>query len=311
MTANLSVQEVKQRLAANAFAHLEKALNEFPNEINFALSHFYDGVELAIKSCLLHKDWTLVVKKQSEADWSKFCAGEQKTVGLAEASKRLDERCASPISPSALSAFDSLREHRNQLTHFFHPSLDKSSEKQKVASELLVAWFQLRKIVHGADWGVVFATESTRAAGIDVGLQGLREYFSTVFQKQVRPMPNSSKFGKCPSCGYTALDANTGDSYVDSKCHVCGYAEQSHRAIKDGEERDIAGHCLSCDSEDCVVANDYGARCTECNETFTHLTTCHYCQTSFAGDEDPDAGSYQEGCSFCSGKLGDLMAKDD
>ncbi len=311
MTTDLSIQEVNQRLTANAFAHLEKALSEFPGEINFSLLHFYDGVELVVKSCLLHKDWKLVVQKQSEADWSKFCAGKQKTVGLAEASQRLARSCDAPMPQSALDVFAALREHRNQLTHFFHPSLDQSLDKQKVAGELLLAWFHLRGIIRSSDWTVVFASESTRTAAIDLHLQGLREYFSTVFERQVRPMPGSSKFGKCPSCGYVALDANTSDLYLDSRCHVCGYTEQSHQAIKDGGERDTAGHCLACGGEDCVETNSYGAHCTECDETFTQITTCEFCQTSFAGDEDPDAGSYQDGCSFCTGKLGYLMSKDD
>ena len=89
MTTLLSEQQVKQYLAANAFAHIEKALSEFERDFNFSLLHFYGGVELVVKACLLSKNWELVVQRQSTADWPQFCAGTQDTVNLAEASKRL------------------------------------------------------------------------------------------------------------------------------------------------------------------------------------------------------------------------------
>jgi hypothetical protein len=124
-------------------------------------------------------------------------------------------------------------------------------------------------------------------------------------------MENSVTFDDCPACGYKSLDSNTNDSYIDALCHVCEYREQSHRAIKDGEDIAISAYCLVCDCENCVVNNGYGVRCTECNETFTHMTTCEFCNESFAGAMEEDAGDYQNGCPFCRGKIGYLMDKDD
>ena len=200
-----------------------------------------------------------------------------------------------------MAAFEKLREHRNKLTHFFHPSLDNRVQKHRIAGEMQVAWFHLRAIIQNAEWSAVFATESGRTSAIDVQLQALRGYFKTVFETQVKPMRGSSEFGKCPSCGYPALDTNAGDSYIDNLCRVCEYAQQSHRAIAEGEDREVKGYCLSCGCEDCVEPNGYGYRCTECDETFEKFTKCDCCQASFASSEDPDAGSYQWGCPFCPG----------
>jgi len=88
--ATMTPQDVLNRVVANAFTYLEKGLAEVDSdsEINFSLLHFYGGVELAVKACLLNEDWKLVVQEPGDADWNNFCQGKQRTVGLEDAAKR-------------------------------------------------------------------------------------------------------------------------------------------------------------------------------------------------------------------------------
>jgi hypothetical protein len=58
----MSPQDVLNRVVDNAFACLEKGLAEFDSEINFSLVHFYQGVELTVKACLLNEYCRLVVQ---------------------------------------------------------------------------------------------------------------------------------------------------------------------------------------------------------------------------------------------------------
>jgi hypothetical protein len=114
----------------------------------------------------------------------------------------------------------------------------------------------------------------------------------------------------CPACHFKALNPQTGHAYFDSQCIICGFAELSHHAVKDGEGI-VQGHCLCCGEENSVEQTEYGARCTACGESFTKITTCDFCGESFAGVNDETEGDYQTGCPFCDGKLGYLMGKDD
>ncbi len=306
----MTPQDVLKRVVDNAFTYLEKGLAEVNSEINFSLLHFYGGVELAIKACLLNEDWKLVVQEPSDADWNSFYQGKQHTVGLEVAAQRLAILKSKPINQQALSAFRKLRIHRNQLTHFFHPSLNTAAEKRRVKKELLLAWYYLHRLVQDPSWTDVFQSSAQRVAQINVQLQALDPYLQAIFDAQVKPNPAAASFFDCPACHFKALKPQTEHPYFDSQCIICGFAELSHHAVKDGEEI-VQGHCLRCGEENCVEQTEYGARCTACSESFTHITTCEFCGESFAGANDETEGDYQTGCPFCDGKLGYLMGKDD
>ncbi len=311
MTAALTIDEIKKRLLSNAFAHLLKGLHETERELNFAVPHFYDGVELIIKTCLISTNWKFSVQKPGDAEWEKFCDGRAKTVGLSDAAKRLETLCNAPIPDEALIAFNKLRSDRNQLTHFYHPTMDSSRVRERIYKDLLLAWFHLRNLMKSREWEQVFASEYENIKKIETQLQDTRDYFKNIYVNVVSKAQSASLFSDCPSCGYTSLEPLTRDAYRDSVCRVCEYYELSHRAIKDGEDVVENAHCVVCGGENCVIGSGYGLRCKECNETFTHAVTCDYCGETFAGDTDEDAGSYQNGCNWCDGKIGYLMQKDD
>ena len=306
----MTPQDVLNRVVDNAFTYLEKGLAEVDSEINFLLLHFYGGVELAVKACLLNEDWKLVVQEPGDADWNNFCQGKQRTVGLEVAAKRLAILKSKPIDQQALSAFRALRTHRNQLAHFFHPSLNTDTEKGRVVEELLRAWYYVHVLLRDQSWANVFRSAEQRIKQINLGLQALRPYLQAVYDAQVKTNPAATSFLDCPACHFKALNPQTGDAYFDSQCLVCGFKELSQHAIKHGEEI-IQGHCLFCGEENSVELTTYGARCSPCGETFTHITTCEFCGESFAGANDETQGDYQTGCPFCDGKLGYLVDKDD
>ena len=193
----MTPQDVLNRLVDNAFTYLEKGLAEFDSEINFSLFHFYGGVELAIKACLLNEDWRLVIQEPSDARWNTFCQGKQRTVGLDDAAKRLSALKSKPIDQQTLSAFGKLRIHRNQLTHFFHSSLNTltlTAEKEQVARELLIAWYYLHRLVQDPSWARVFHSVSHRIAKIDVQLQALSSYLQAIFDAKVKTNSAAASF---------------------------------------------------------------------------------------------------------------------
>jgi hypothetical protein len=202
-------QDVLKSVVDNAFTYLEKGLAEVNSEINFSLLHFYGGVELAIKACLLNEDWKLVVHKPSDADWNSFYQGKQQTVGLEVAAKRLAILKSKPINQQALSAFGKLRIHRNQLTHFFHPSLNTAAEKLQVKKELLLAWYYLHQLVQDPSWTDVFQSSAQRIPQINVKLQALGPYLQAIFDAQVKTNPAAASFLDCPACHFKALNRQT------------------------------------------------------------------------------------------------------
>jgi hypothetical protein len=143
----ITIDEVKKRLAANAFAHLSKAVDELEHEINFSVLHFFGGVELVVKTCLVDVDWTLAVRKTKEADWTLFCLGDVGTVGLAAAARQIASSSDKSVPQKALAAFEALRIHRNRLTHFYDPTLNEPQARATIYRELLDAWFHLRQLV--------------------------------------------------------------------------------------------------------------------------------------------------------------------
>jgi hypothetical protein len=304
------IEAVRDRLIHNAFDYLEKGLGEFSAELNFAVLHFYGGIELIVKGCLLHEDWRLVVQEPGDCDWNKFYSGKQRTVGLETAAKRLSKLRGTSFDQDTLIAFKKLCIHRNQLTHFFHPGLCTAQVRKEVARELLVAWYYLHKLFKTPVWGPVFQSVWARIASIDTRLQAQRDFLQTVFSTQVAILPGIATLVSCPVCGFRALNTQTNDCYLDSHCLVCGFEEPSHRAVKHGEQV-IQGHCLQCGESDCVFHTEYGACCSACGESFSHITTCEYCGESFADSCDEDFGDYETGCVFCWGNLGYLMGKDD
>jgi hypothetical protein len=217
--------DVKKRVVENALTYLEKGLAEVNSEINFSLLHFYGGVELVVKACLLHEDWRLVVSEPGDADWNSFCEGRPRTVGLEVAAKRLAILKSKPINPEALGAFARLRTHRNQLTHFFHPSLNTEHEKLRVKRELFLAWYYLHRLLQDTSWTGVFAASAQRIAEINVKLQALEPYLQAIFDDQVKGNPNAVSFRDCPVCHFKALNPQTGQAYLDSQCIVCGFVE--------------------------------------------------------------------------------------
>jgi hypothetical protein len=139
-----------------------------------------------------------------------------------------------PIDQGALSAFKTLRTHRNQLAHFFHPSINTRIEKQQVAKELLRAWYYLHVLLRDEIWASVFLSVAPRITQINVQLLALRAYLQVVYDTQVKIHPDATRFLDCPACRFKALNPQTGHAYFDSQCLVCGFKELSHRAIRAG-----------------------------------------------------------------------------
>ncbi|MFC1678968.1 hypothetical protein ACFL2T_02020 [Elusimicrobiota bacterium] len=85
----------------------------------YSTIHLYEGIELLLKSALLKEHWFLVVDgKTKRTTRRKFDDGDFVSVAGEELMRRLHDVCGMTIPESARSAFDALRQLRNQFVHF-------------------------------------------------------------------------------------------------------------------------------------------------------------------------------------------------
>ena len=75
----------------NAFDFLRRSIDELETHPKYSVIHFYSAIELFVKARLLKEHWTLIVTRPEQADRAKFQRGDFQSVGLKEASGRLEK----------------------------------------------------------------------------------------------------------------------------------------------------------------------------------------------------------------------------
>lgn len=198
-----------QRLVENALDFFEHSTTEFSDQPKYSLISFCAGVELFVKAQLLLEHWALIMKRPEDAVWEKFRAGDFESVGLFEAQRRLKRIAGHGLTDAEFAAFSRLTEHRNQLVHFHHEAQqDKAAFATQVASEQLVAWIHLHRLLTRR-WALSFCNYRERLLSIEREMLSRREYLTAKHQALKSEIEEDVNRGViyevCPACGFQSV----------------------------------------------------------------------------------------------------------
>ena len=307
---NRQFGSVFDSLACNAFDFLERGIAEFEKSPKYSVIHFCAAVEMLLKARLMKEHWSLIVSRPKQANLAKFMAGDFISVSLEDCRARIRDIAGEYIGDDAFRSFRALANHRNKMVHFFHQGLDNDEKvRGRIAAEQCRAWLYLHRLLgRWRDYFCDFDGEIARANNV---MLRHRKYLQTRFDALRPELDAARKTGnapqKCPACGYDALNTRTGDRYVSESCLVCGYEVPSHKAIQQGD-KPFAANCANCDGVESVIESGFGFKCTVCDEIFTEVETCGYCNANWVG-VDESFGDPASGCDHCGGILANI--RDD
>lgn len=287
----------------NGLRFIEKAVLELwqkdaSDHLKYSVINFYSGVELLIKARLFMEHWALIVSDTSKANADKFVRGDFRSIDLREAISRLKNIARQDVPVAAVSVFDQLRKHRNQMVHFYHKSDLRTKEgkalKAQIVREQCLGWHFLRLLLEET-WEDEFEQVQARLAKINTAMKGHDAFFATVFgqvkEKIAIAKNEGAEVEQCFACGYAAivieaLELGPGES----RCLVCN----RHHTF-------VMHKCENCNAD--VPLDQYEGDdwvCSRCDAPIT-LDDVLFAQTEEG--ELPDKEFHTEGgfatCHYC------------
>jgi hypothetical protein len=294
-----------ENMLANGLRYLKRGLDAFStNDLDFALTDFYCGLEITLKAIVLHEDWRLVFNELGDADQAKLDKGTAKTIGADQAIKRLAVFVQKPISADAEKAIDRIRVHRNKLMHFYHADLQSAAGKKVIATDLARGWHALRLLRADTRFQTVFSKHSWRHDEMDAALLILKQYLKPAAQ-DIQSANSAKNLYDCEACEMHTV--------LSDKCLLCGHEHISHHDLTSGAEYIPNLDCPTCDQEGVVVQKEKASRCTNCGASHGAFVQCEYCNDWWLEDDLSELhdGSYESGCEHCDGNAAYQMGKGD
>lgn len=294
-----------ENMLANGLRYLKRGLDAFSkDDLDFALTDFYGGLEIILKALVFHEDWKLVFDKTDTASQKKLDNGSAKTIGAEQAIERLDKDIKKPLTKEMQRAICRLRTHRNKLTHYYHPDLQKSTGKQVIASDLARGWHALRQLRADVRFKAVFSKHAWQHDEIDAALLVLKTYLKQA-EKDIRAARPGTSLTDCEACEMQTVQGG--------RCLLCGYEHVSDRDITQGAEYIPNLDCSSCGHESVVVQAGKASRCTNCGALHGAFTQCEYCSDWWLEDDLSELhdGSFESGCEHCDGNTVHQMGRGD
>ena len=87
-----------EHMLANGLRYLKRGLDAFSkDDLDFALTDFYCGLEIILKALVLHEDWRQVFVEPNDATQAKLDNGSAKTIGADHAIDRLSKVLNKPV----------------------------------------------------------------------------------------------------------------------------------------------------------------------------------------------------------------------
>lgn len=286
------ISTATQRISESAFDFLKRSVDEIKTHPKYSVIHFATAVELLLKARLMHEHWSLVVERVSDAELESFLSGKCKSVGPAEAIKRLGKVCGENIPKDAAAQFEKIAAHRNRMIHFFHEAGSDEAEPalvEEVVKEQFLCWFHLERLLK--QWEDQFALFEQQIFQTQWLMRRNRAYLSVAFDRLKPKIEEANKKGStfhaCSGCGYDAAEVNElSDILFEQACRVCGlseaYAEIDCPAECGNKIRIEADHgsnrtCSSCGHE--ISADELGEiLSTECIDPVDYMQmNCALC----------------------------------
>ncbi|EPJ0597158.1 hsdR [Enterobacter roggenkampii] len=229
-------QELSQDVKAlidNGLDFLDKAREELEaSKPKFSVVSFWTAVEILLKVPLVHEHWTSACSGKKIVR-SKYLAGDFQSVTYDETCTRLGDILENPLPKATMEAFNKVRQHRNRVVHFYHPSFT-DAEQDQIQREQADAWFALNRLMRD-EWKTFFEIGlSWRLAHNETSMLRGNEFYAAVRLKHIQQeleelARNNIEINDCPQCKQKALATVKGRAaslrYVleNTVCKVCSY----------------------------------------------------------------------------------------
>lgn len=287
-----------QALISNGLEFLDKAREELEAaKPKFSIVSFWTAVEILLKVPLVHEHWTLVCSGKKVVR-SKYLAGDFQSVTYDETCTRLGDILEKPLPKETMTVFDKVRQHRNRVVHFYHPSFS-DDEQHQIQKEQADAWFALNRLMRD-EWKPIFGARNSYSWKLAYGetrlLQG-NEFYAAIRLNQVQPELDAlAKAGGdiviCETCRQKAqvtspLATGSGAyTLLTTRCRVC--TDQS---------RHISFLCPECGEHQSLPEGDETFTCESCSWTEERMTLLD--EEMFRSVDEQLLSNLPAGCTNC------------
>ena len=231
----------------NAIDFLTLAANELWNKkINrikrakFSAVHFYQGLELFLKSYIIQKDWRLAVIKPDDCTYSLFIKGDFKSIGFEDTLNVLKFKCKVCVTKSASDSFYRIKKLRNKFIHFKCSIPDST-----IVSTQLSAWHYMLGLIETNKFTKFTNEELHKIDMLKRKMLRYRRFINARYKEikgKIKKMGNYRLFIKCPVCEKKTIYLREGNI----GCVLCGYDNIDPESIAEvllyGYKLDKVGH---------------------------------------------------------------------
>lgn len=259
-------QELSQDVKAlidNGLDFLDKAMEELEaSKPKFSVVSFWTAVEILLKVPLVHEHWTLACTGKKIVR-SKYLAGDFQSVTYDEACARLGDILEKPLPKATMDVFDKVRQHRNRVVHFYHPSFT-DAEQDQIQREQADAWFALNRLMRD-EWKTFFEVRlGWRLAHNETSMLRRNAFYAAArlkhIQKELDELSRKNiELQECPKCNQKAMvtiqEPAVESRYVlkDTNCKVC-YVSWPHITLE----------CPDCSCSQTLFTGEDDFTCEEC-----------------------------------------------
>jgi hypothetical protein len=293
-------QEIFDSLVRNAIDFLEHSVSELEKNPKYSIINFCTAVELFLKSRLMLEHWSLVFDDPHNADLNKLLQGKFKSVTMERAISRLKGIAELRFDNREVECFKTIRDHRNQLVHFFNEAYSSESNIRKfetIVLEECKGWFYLSRLLR-EKWKDEFLGYTQEIEKLDNLMLGVRKYLQAKFDA-LRPEIDIKKkqgipFSVCVSCGFDSSEKKViaeisqfSDYLLSSNCLVCNSG---------ADHRELRVSCPKCDGEKIEVKDLGQGECEICE----YLIDLDYLLDKYAKSRYLGSGEFEENRAYCS-----------
>lgn len=284
-------QEMFDGLVTNAVDFLRHSLEELEKKPKYSVINFCASIELFLKARLIAEHWSLIIEMPEKANITKFIKGEFKSVGMDATIDRLQNIAEVKISQSANSSFTKLREHRNKLIHFFHPTYVEEVESeliQNIVIEQCRSWFYLHQLLT-EKWKEIFSNYLTDIENLHQLMRNRQGFLQEKFESLRAGIEKGKEkgiiFSLCESCGCESSKTTLiNEPLFSAECLVC---EISFLVLKE--------RCPKCDHT--IEIRDLGeGECEKCGARID----LDYLLEKYAPSNYLGHGMYEENRAYCT-----------
>ena len=216
--------DIQSAILANAFAFLQRAIDDFKTDLRFSVVNFASATELFLKARLVEEHWSLLFKDTDRASIDALQRGEFISVTVGQAIKRLRTIAGVSFSQEAEANILKLVGHRNRAIHFTMDVPEPEQEQTEIAIEQLTGWMHLQRLLR--QW----FGESEEFLGhlwrVNNAMKAQREFLQLIFENVQQKIEEERQAGKtvtaCRSCLFEASVLTDLTAFLsESHCLVC------------------------------------------------------------------------------------------